>query len=750
MARKKKTDEPKQNPSNPLGENAHIPGAGEVQNQFITYTLESNYMPYAMSVIMSRAIPEIDGFKPSHRKLLYMMYKIGLLTGARSKSANIVGATMKLNPHGDQAIYETMVRMTRGNETLLHPYIDSKGNFGKAYSKNMQYAASRYTEAKLDPICGELFADIEKDAVRFVPNYDNTMQEPTLFPVRFPSVLVNSNTGIAVGMASNICSFNLKEVCETTIELIKDPDFDVAETLKGPDFSGGGYMIYEADKLREVYGTGRGSIRIRGKYAYDKSNNCIDITEIPPTTTSEAIIDKVIEHVKAGKLKEINDIRDETDKTGLKITIDLKRGADPEKVAQFLFKKTPLEDPFPCNFNVLIEGTPMTMGVSDILLEWIAFRTECVKNRTHFELVKAQDRLHLLLGLEKILLDIDKAIKIVRETEEESDVVPNLMIGFGIDEVQAEYVAEIKLRHLNREYILKRLNDIEDLKAAIEDMQDILKNKNRIRRIIISELQDVIKKYGKERRTQIIYEDDIAETQEDEDIPDYPVMVFFSREGYFKKISLQSWRMSTAGHKLKDGDEIVQELEVNNTDELLFFSNRNQVYKMRVSDFDECKASTLGDFVGTKCEMDEGETAVYMAVVKKYEGYMLFFFANGKVAKVDMASYATKTNRKKLIKAYSDKAPVTAMRYITADGEFVLKSSAGRVLLFHSGAISSKSAKDTQGVNVMTLKKAQTLVSVADYKEGQFIKPSRYRSKTLPAAGALLSAEDSAEQLKMN
>ena len=749
MARKKKTDEPNPPKGNPAGENAHIPGAGEVQRQYITETLESNYMPYAMSVIMSRAIPEIDGFKPSHRKLLYTMYKMGLLNGARSKSANIVGATMKLNPHGDQAIYETMVRLTRGNETLLHPFIDSKGNFGKAYSKNMQYAASRYTEAKLDPICAELFADIEKDSVRFVPNYDNTMLEPTLFPVRFPSVLVNANTGIAVGMASNICSFNLKEVCETAIELIKDPDFDVSETLKAPDFSGGGYVIYEPEKLREVYATGRGSIRVRGKYSYDKSNNCIDITEIPPTTTSEAIIDKVIEHVKAGKLREISDIRDETDKSGLKITIDLKRGADPEKVAQFLYKKTPLEDPFPCNFNVLIEGTPMTMGVADILLEWIAFRTECVKNRTHFELVKAQDKLHLLLGLEKILLDIDKAIKIVRETEEESDVVPNLMIGFGIDEVQAEYVAEIKLRHLNREYILKRLNDIEDIKKAIEDMEDILKNKNRVRRIIIGELQDVIKKYGRERRTQIIYSHEIEEAEEVEEIPDYSVMVFFTREGYFTKISLQSWRMSTTGHKLKEGDEIILSREVNNSDELLFFTNKQQVYKMRVSDFDEVKASTLGDFVGTKCEMDDGETAVYMAVVREYVGYVLFFFENGKVAKVDVSAYATKTNRKKLIKAYSDKSPVCAIRYVPQDGEFVLTSSAGRILLFNSGAVASKTTKDTQGVAVMTLKKGHRLIGVEDYAEGRFAKPSRYKTKTLPSAGALLSAEDTGEQMKL-
>ena len=749
MARKKKTDETKDTNANPLGENAHIPGAGFVQDQYITYTLESNYMPYAMSVIMSRAIPEIDGFKPSHRKLLYTMYKMGLLKGARSKSANIVGATMKLNPHGDQAIYETMVRLTRGNETLLHPYIDSKGNFGKAYSKNMQFAASRYTEAKLDDICSELFADIEKDAVRFVPNYDNTMQEPTLFPVRFPSVLVNANSGIAVGMASNICSFNLKEVCETTIELIKDPDFDCSETLKAPDFSGGGFVIYEPDKLREVYSTGRGSIRVRGKYSYDKANNCIDITEIPPTTTVEAIIDKVIELVKAGKLKEINDIRDETDKTGLKITIDLKRSADPQKVIQTLYKKTPLEDPYPCNFNVLIGGIPMTMGVADILTEWIAFRTECVKNRTHFELVRAEERLHLLRGLEKILLDIDKAIKIVRETDEESEVVPNLMIGFGIDEQQAEYVAEIKLRHLNREFILKRLADIEDLENEIADMRDILTNKNRVKRIIVSELQDVIKRYGKERKTQIIYEDEIVETEDAEEIPDYTVMAFFTREGYFKKISIQSWRMSTAGHKLKDGDEVLMELEVNNTDELLFFSNRCQVYKMRVSDFEECKASTLGDYVPAKCEMDEGETAFYMAVIKEYKGYMLFFFENGKVAKVDISAYATKTNRKKLIKAYSDRSPICAMRYIPEDAEFVLQNSAGRYLLFNSGAVASKTTKDTQGVNVFTMKKGHRLVSVEDYKEGRFVKPSRYRTKTLPSAGATLASDDSAEQLNM-
>lgn len=748
MPRKKKNDEIETERGTPMNPDAHILGAGIVENQLITYTLESNYMPYAMSVIMSRAIPEIDGFKPSHRKLLYTMYKMGLLSGARSKSANIVGQTMKLNPHGDAAIYETMVRLTRGNETLLHPYVDSKGNFGKAYSKNMQYAASRYTEAKLDPICSELFADIDKDAVDFVPNYDNTMQEPTLFPVTFPSVLVNANSGIAVGMASNICSFNLREVCETTIELIKNPEHDCMDTLKAPDFSGGGYVIYEPDKLKEVYDTGRGSIRIRGKCSYDKANNCIDITEIPPTTTSEAIIDKVIELVKAGKLKEINDIRDETDKTGLKITIDLKRGVDPEKVIKFLYKKTPFEEPFPCNFNVLIGGTPMTLGVSDLLLEWIAFRTECVKRRTFFELQKAKDRLHLLKALQKILLDIDKAIKIIRNTEEEADVVPNLMIGFGIDEIQAEYVAEIKLRHLNREYILKRLEDIEKLEKSIEDMEDILANKNRVKKIIIGELKNTAEKYGKERKTQLLYENEIEEDEEEEKVPEYTVMAFFTREGYFKKISLQSWRMGNV-HKLKEGDEIIFGEEVSNADELLFFTNKCQVYKSRVAEFDECKASSLGDFAGTKLAMDEGETAVYMAVIKEYKGYVLFFFENGKVAKVDVAAYETKTNRKKLIKAYCDKSPITAIKYVTEDREFVLSTSAGRYLLFNSGSIASKTTKDTQGVAVMTLKKGHRLADVELYEEGRFNKPARYRTKTIPSAGAVLSAEDQGEQLKL-
>ena len=743
MAKKKKNDEIKTEELNP---NAHISGAGIVQPQHITDILETNFMPYAMSVIMSRAIPEIDGFKPSHRKLLYTMYLMGLLNGGKIKSANIVGRTMQLNPHGDGAIYETMVRLTRGNEALLHPFIDSKGNFGKAYSKNMAYAASRYTEAKLDKICNELFRDIDKDTVDFVPNYDNSMKEPTLFPVTFPSVLVNNNLGIAVGMASNICSFNLNEICETTIALIKNPDHDVSETLKAPDFSGGGILLYDKEKLDEIYKTGRGSVRVRARYSFDKKNNCIDITEIPPSTTVEAIIDKIIELSKGGKLKEISDVRDETDKSGLKITIDLKRGVDADALMLKLFKKTPLEDPTSCNFNVLIGGVPKVLGVGEILEEWLGFRTECIKRRTAFSLGKAKDKLHLLLGLQKILLDIDKAIKIVRETEEEAEVVPNLMIGFGIDEIQAEYVAEIKLRHLNREYILKRLEDIEDLKKTIADLEDILASKARIRNIIISELKDVMKKYGQERKTEINY--DFAEdADENEDsVPDYPVRLFYTNDGYFKKITPQSLRMSGA-HKLKENDYITLELDSSNVAELLFFSDKCQTYKSRASEFEDSKTSLLGDYIPTKLEFDQGENSVYMAVTTDYKGYMLFFFENGKVAKVDMASYATKTNRKKLINAYSDKSPLVAAFYITDDAEFVIKSTSGRLLLFNSGAIASKTTKNTQGVAVMNLKKGHRVASVVNYKEDMFTKPQRYRTKTLPSAGAILSAEDSGEQM---
>lgn len=743
MARKpkQKQDEPAQ-----VDNRAHIQGAGIVENQLITDTLEINYMPYCMSVIMSRAIPEIDGFKPSHRKLLYTMYKMGLLTGGRTKSANIVGSTMKLNPHGDAAIYETMVRLTRGNEALLHPYVDSKGNFGKAYSKNMQYAASRYTEAKLESFCAELFRDIDKDTVDFVPNYDNTTTEPTLFPVTFPSILVNSNMGIAVGMASNICSFNLREVCDTTVALIKNPDHDVLDTLLAPDFRGGGQVIYDRAKMAEVYATGRGPVRLRAKYEYDKSNNCIDIKEIPATTTCEAIIDKIIDLAKTGKVREISDIRDETDKTGLKITIDLKRGSDPEKLMQLLFKKTPLEDSFPCNFNVLIAGTPMVLGVRDLLLEWIAYRTECVQRRVCFDLKKAQDRLHLLKALQKILLDIDKAIRIVRETDEESQVVPNLMIGFGIDQIQAEYVAEIKLRHLNREYILKRLQDVELLEKDIADMQDILAHKSRIKNIIINELNDVSKKFGAERRTEIIYESEQEELEQIEEIPDYPVMVFFTKEGYFKKITPQSWRMGN-NHKLKDGDEILLSFESSNAVDLLFFTDKQQVYKSKCNDFEECKASSLGEYVASKLKMDEGENAIYMAITKNYDGHMLFFFENGKVAKVTMNSYETKTNRKKLLKAYSDKAGIAAFAHITEDCDFVLSSSNGRFLLMNSAVITEKTTKDTQGVAVFKLKKGHRLLDAKAYKEGTFAKPSRYKTKTLPSAGAMLSAEDAGEQL---
>ncbi len=745
MAKKKKTEISHEED---LNLNAHISGAGEVVHQNIIDTLEINYMPYAMSVIMSRAIPEIDGFKPSHRKLLYTMYKMGLLNGATVKSANIVGRTMQLNPHGDAAIYETMIRLARGNESLLHPYIESKGNFGKSYSKNMQYAASRYTEAKLAPIAAELFRDIDKDTVDFVPNYDNSMQEPTLFPVTFPSVLVNANMGIAVGMASNICSFNLGEICNTTVELIKDPDADIVETLKAPDFIGGGQIIYDEALMREIYRTGRGSFKLRAKYNYDKSSNCIDIYEIPATTTSEAIIDKIIDLAKAGKVKEISDIRDETDKKGLKITIDLKRGTDPDKLMKKLFKSTPLEDSFGCNFNVLIAGMPRVLGVRELLLEWIAFRTQCVNRRVYFDLSKAKDKLHLLEGLQKILLDIDKAIKIIRSTDEEQEVVPNLMIGFGIDKIQAEYVAEIKLRHLNREYIIKRTADIEQLRKDIEDMEDILSSKSRVKKIIIAELKEVAEKYDKPRRTEIIFADVEEDDEEIEEIPDYPVTLFFTKEGYFKKITPQSLRMS-GEQKLKEGDEIVQTVEASNNTDLLFFTDKCQVYKAKAADFSDTKASVLGEFVASALQMDKDESAVYMAVTTDYKGYMLFFFENGKVAKVDMSAYETKTNRKKLIKAYCDKFPIVAIRHIKEDCEIVMKSSSGRILLLNTGAVSPKTTKDTQGVGVMTQRKNHRLESVTDFTENMFQKPARYRTRTLPAAGSTLSAEDMGEQLSL-
>lgn len=729
-----------------LDDKTHIFGAGEVVDQKIVDTIENNFMPYAMSVIMSRAIPEIDGFKPSHRKILYMMYKMGLLTGARAKSAKIVGQVMQLNPHGDAAIYDTMVRLSKGYEALLHPYVDSKGNFGKAFSRDMMWAASRYTEAKLEKICVELFADIDKDTVDMVDNFDNSMKEPALLPVTFPSVLVNANTGIAVGMASSICSFNLEEVCKTTIELLRDPKFDVSETLKAPDFAGGGLLVYDKAAMDEIYNTGRGSFKVRARYSFDKSNSCIEITEIPPTTTSEAIIDKVIEKVKAGSLREISDIRDETDLSGLKITIDVKRGTDPDKLMKKLYASTPLQDSFSCNFNVLINGMPRVLGVRELLGEWIEFRSGCVRRRTAFDLKRATDRLHLLRGLEKILLDIDKAISIIRNTEEESEVVPNLMIGFRIDKIQAEYVAEIKLRHLNKEYILKRLQDIDRLEEAIKDLNDILENPKRIKQIIIYELKEVVKKYAKPRKTEIIYSVELEEETVEPDIPEYPVTVFFTKGGYFKKITPLSLRMSGT-QKLKDGDEIAQTVVTANSSELLFFTNKCQVYKSRACDFDDTKASVLGDYVAAKLEMEDGELPVYMAVTSDYSGYMMFFFENGKAAKVSLDAYRTVTKRKKLIKAFSDKSPVAAVMQLAADEEIVVISSAGRHLLLNTAVILPKTTKDTIGVGVMTLKKGQRLMSARKYREGEFAKAYRYRAKNLPAAGALLSSEDEAEQM---
>ena len=722
-----------------------INGAGEVVEQPIVSTIRKNYMPYAMSVILSRAIPEIDGFKPSHRKLLYMMYKMGLLNGGRTKSANIVGATMKLNPHGDSAIYDTMVRLSRGYEALLHPYVDSKGNFGKFYSRDMAWAASRYTEAKLDAICNELFRDIDKDTVDFVDNYDNTMKEPSLLPVAFPSVLVNANTGIAVGMASNICSFNLREICETTAALIRDPDHDIKSTLPAPDFTGGCQIIYDENVINQVYETGRGSIKLRAKYVYDKSANCIDILSIPATTTCEVIIEKVIDLVKQGKVKEISDIRDETGIDGLKITIDLKRGVDADKLMTKLYRFTTLEDSYACNFNVLIAGVPRVLGVKALLEEWIAFRIECVRRRTYFDRNKKADKLHLLRGLEKILLDIDKAVKIVRETDEESEVVPNLMIGFGIDEIQAEYVAEIKLRHLNREYILKRTKDLEDLEKEIAELDEILKSKARIKTIIVKELKSIAEKYGQPRKSIIIYDDVARYEEETVEIPDYPVNLFFTKEGYFKKITPQSLRMS-GEQKLKDGDEIIQELEFTNNCDLLFFTDKCQVYKAKADDFAQTKASVLGDYVAAKLGFDEGENAVKMVATKDYKGMLLFAFENGKAAKVPLESYATKTNRKKLTGAYSDKSPLVGLLYMPEDEEVLFKASSGNMLLVHTGALALKTTRSTQGVAVLKPKKGHRLFSIERYKDGTFTNPKRYRTGSLPARGALPVNDDSKDE----
>lgn len=733
MARKKDSSGNKK--SAPKHE-AYIEGSGTVVNERITDVLKNNYMPYAMSVIISRALPEIDGFKPSHRKLLYMMYKKGLLSPdkERSKSANVVGETMKLNPHGDQAIYETMVRLTRGNEALLHPYVDSKGNFGKAYSSKMRCAAARYTEVKLEKICNELFRDIDKETVDFVPNYDNTMTEPTLLPATFPSVLVNANTGIAVSMASNVCPFNLEEVCETCIALMKNPEHDILSTLKGPDFPGGGLMLYDEEELNKVYETGRGSIKVRSKYNYDKSANCIEVTEIPYSTTIEAIMDKIVELVKAGKIREISYIRDETDIDGLKIAIDLKRGTDPDKLMQKLYRLTPLQDSYPCNFNILIAGTPRVMGVREILTEWTAFREECVHRRTYFDLQKKKEKLHLLEALAKILLDIDKAIRIIRETEAESDVVPNLMIGFGIDEIQAEYVAEIKLRNINKQYILRRTEEIDTLRKDIAEMEEILRDKKKIRKIIIGELRDVIKNYAQPRRTLFYYQSDVEDEETEDDTPDYPVNLFMSASGYFKKITVQSLRMSSE-QKLKEGDYISQYFEATNKTELIFFTDQAKAYKSRANAFDDTKASVMGDYIPAKLGFDENENVKTLVTTTDYSGYVIFFFENGKAAKVPMKAYETKTNRKKLANAYSEKSPLIDALYITEDCDIILKSTSGHALVFNSAMLLPKATKNSQGVQVMTLRKKALLASAEIIKPENSEGLEKYRSKNIPAAG---------------
>ncbi len=730
-----KKNTPKKPPKklSPAMNEAYIEGSGIVAEKDIVSTLEENYMPYAMSVIVSRALPEIDGFKPSHRKLLYTMYKMGLLTGGRTKSANIVGQTMRLNPHGDAAIYETMVRLARGNEALLHPYVDSKGNFGKAYSRDMAYAASRYTEAKLEPISAELFAEIDKDAVDMVPNYDNTMLEPSLFPVRFPSVLVNSNFGLAVSMASNICSFNLSEICETTIALMKDPEHNALSTLKGPDFPGGGYIVYDEAEMEKIYRTGMGAVKVRAVYNYDPDARCIEVTQIPPTTTVEAIIDKVVELVKDNKLREISDVRDETDLSGLRLAFDLKKGQDPDAVMNKLFRLTPLQDNFNCNFNVLIDGTPRVMGVYEILNEWTAFRRNCVKRRVSFDMQKKKEKLHLLNGLKKILLDIDYAIKLIRETDEEAEVVPNLMIGFGIDEQQAEYVAEIKLRHINREYILKRTEEIEQLEKDIADMEEILGSDARVNKLIIEELKDISKKYGQPRRTMFLY--DVAEQEEiaEEPVKLGAVNIFLTREGYFKKITPQSLRMSSQ-HKLKENDEIVYSGEVNGGAELLFFTDKYQVYKSRCTDFDETKASTMGDYVPAKLGFDDGESIVFMAVTEDYSETLVIFFRNGKCAKVPLSSFETKTKRRKLGNAYSDLSELVAMFVIKGEADFVLKSSAGKALTFNTALVLPKTTRDTQGVQVMRLTKAE--LAGAYLAEESGVKDiEALRIKSIPSAG---------------
>ena len=714
---------------------------GTVVEQPITSTLDENYMPYAMSVIVSRAIPEIDGFKPSHRKLLYTMYKMGLLTGNRTKSANIVGQTMRLNPHGDQAIYETMVRLAKGNESLLHPFVDSKGNFGKVYSRDMAWAAPRYTEAKLSPICAELFRDLDCDAVDFVDNYDNTTKEPALLPTTYPNVLVSANQGIAVGMASQICGFNLGEVCDTTIQLLKNPDHDIATTLLAPDFSTGGQILCDPEELGRIYETGRGGVKVRAKYRYIKSENIIEIFEIPYSTSLEAILDKVSELMKAGKIKEISDMRDETDLSGLKLAIDLKRGVDPDKLMQKLFRLTPLQDTVSCNFNILIAGMPRVLGVKALLEEWLAWRTECVRRRVYFVLHKKQEKLHLLQGLKRILLDIDKAIEIIRQTEEEAEVVPNLMIGFGIDQVQAEYVAEIKLRNINKEYILKRVQETAALEEEIEDLEDTLQKPARIRKIIVGELEEVRKKYAQPRKTEIIFSHEAEYEEEPEETPDYPVTLFLSREGYFKKITAQSLRMS-GEQKFKEGDELFRQVEATNNTELMFFTDRQQVYKVRAADFADGKASLLGDYLPTKLGMDEEEKVIDLVLPGDYSGHVLFFFENGKCARVSLSAYATTSNRRKLTGAYSDKSPLAALVPLTEDRELALISTEPRALLLHTALLAPKTTRATQGVAVMNMKPRYHLDRVCTLEESGITNLARYRVRSIPAAGALLREED--------
>ena len=742
MARKKQEPEKKKK----INMDGIMGLVGSTTEQAISETLEINYMPYAMSVIVSRAIPEIDGFKPSHRKLLYTMYKMGLLSGGRTKSANIVGQTMRLNPHGDAAIYETMVRLAKGNETLLHPFVDSKGNFGKVYSRDMAYAASRYTEAKLDSICTELFKDIDSDTVDMVDNYDATMKEPALLPTTFPNVLVSANQGIAVGMASNICSFNLKEVCDTTIALMKNPEHDVLETLPGPDFSTGAQLLFDEATTREIYNTGRGSFKLRAKWHYEKSGNLIEITEIPYSTATEVIMDKVAELIKAGKIKEIADMRDETDLGGLKLTIDLKRGVDPEKLMQKLYRLTPLQDSFPCNFNILIAGMPRVMGIGEILSEWTAWRTDCVKRRLFYQIGKKEDRLHLLKGLERILLDIDKAITIIRETELESEVVPNLMIGFGIDEIQANYVAEIKLRNINKEYILKQTRAIDQLEQEIEDLRSTLNSTRKLKNVIIKELEEVSRKFGQPRKTEIIYNMDEMEPEEEEDtVPDYPVTVFLSKEGYLKKITAQSLRMS-GEQKFKEGDGLAQTCETTNKAEFLVFTDKFQCYKSRLSDFEDSKASLLGDYLPQRLGFEQGENMVALIFCGDYKGFVLFFFENGKAAKVPLSAYETKTNRKKLTGAYCDKSPLVKAIALDADEQMAVYSSDGRAAIFSTAQLNLKTTRNTQGVAVLTLKKKAALSDAQLLKDSGIVNESRYRTKTIPSAGSLLREEDSSEK----